>query len=197
MSELLLKWKTLLAYVLVVVVLVATPAYAKGVFLSVEEREKGVFYLEGTFQAPVSSSVAWGVLSDYDHISDFVSSMKKSRVIQRDKNGLRLEQEGKATFFLFSQKLYLLLDVREEGMKKITFIDTAHRTFKSYEGSWGLQEKDGGVTVIYKLKAKPQTAFFARSVMTKVVRQLLSEVRAEMLKRRGSAVAGADGMKAP
>jgi len=46
-------------------------------------------------------SIVWGVLTDYDHMVDFISALKTSRVISRDGNVLQVAQAGDAQIGMF------------------------------------------------------------------------------------------------
>lgn len=48
---------------------------------------------------PVDATVleTWSVMTDYDHMSQFVSSLVSSRIIGREGNTLSVEQKGKAS----------------------------------------------------------------------------------------------------
>ena len=67
----------------------------------------------GHFDVPVPLSVAWSVLTDYDHIADFVGSMRASAVESRGDGELTVRQEAVAGVFPFRRVARLLLRVRE------------------------------------------------------------------------------------
>jgi ribosome-associated toxin RatA of RatAB toxin-antitoxin module len=52
----------------------------------------------------VRLATAWSVISDYDHLADFVPDMQSSRVLQRDGNQVLLEQKGSLGFLFFARQ---------------------------------------------------------------------------------------------
>ncbi|MEI7969955.1 MAG: SRPBCC family protein [Betaproteobacteria bacterium] len=61
-------------------------------------RERGEFVVEGHLLAAVSPAVAWAVLTDYDHMSEFVIDLVVSRVLERSGERLRVQQRGYSRF---------------------------------------------------------------------------------------------------
>jgi hypothetical protein len=140
--------------------------------------------LEGRFMTAASSATAWSVLTDYDHIPAFVSSMRSSRVKARGDGYLLVEQQSVARMLWFQHKLDVLLKVREEPPHRIVFDDVSKASFERYEGSWTLQETPAGREVIYRLTVKGGLiGLVARSRSQNMVRELLEQVRAEIGRR--------------
>ena len=136
-----------------------------------------------SFTAAVSSAVAWNVLTDYDHLQAFVTSMRSSRVRSRGDGFLMVEQESVGKALLFKRTFRVLLKVREEPRQSIAFEDVSGVSFARYEGSWTLKETPAGVEVTYRLTAKGgfiAPGFVMRGASRKMVEELLDQVRAEM-----------------
>lgn len=144
----------------------------------------GSYLLDGEFWAEATPAVAWQVLTDYDGIGGFVSSIRSSRVLRRGTGTAVIEQEGTGRFLLFSRSVKLTLEVREERPKRLDFRDIEGRQFKQYEGSWTIASSSGGCRVGYRLAAQPDPSlgprFAAKAVLKKNARRLLEEVRAEI-----------------
>ena len=82
--------------------------------------------------------------------------------------------------------MHVVLDVREQGQRVLTFRDVCGESFAVYEGAWELATVGSTTRVTYRLKADPngrQPAMFARAAIRGSVKQLLNEVRNEMLAR--------------
>ena len=164
----------------------AVNAHAEDAFLSLNELADGGTRVEGGFLADVSRDVAWRTLTDYSHISGFVSSLKASRIHAADMKGLFVQQEGTAWFFLFSRTLQVLLRIREKPPEEIEFEDVSQHDFDYYVGSWEIKSHNGSVWVLYALSAKPNFSvprFISRAVLKRTVSSLLRDVKAEMLRR--------------
>jgi hypothetical protein len=163
------------------------------VVVSLADSAEGTVQLEGRFTASASSAIAWSVLTDYDHIQDFVSSMRVSRVRCRGNGFLLVEQESVGKALFFQRTFRLLLEVREEPRRSIAFEDVSRSSFERYEGSWSMQDAPGGVVVNYRLTAKGgfmAPGFVMRGASRKMVGELLNQVRTEMMVR--SRVKGAE-----
>lgn len=143
--------------------------------------------LEGRFMTTASSTTAWSVLTDYDHIPSFVTSMRSSRVKARGDGYLLVEQESVARMLWFQRKMDVLLKVREEPPHRIAFDDVSKVSFERYEGSWTLEDTPGGREVIYRLTVKGGLiGLVARSHSRNMVRELLEQVRAEIGRREAA-----------
>lgn len=68
----------------------------------------------------VDPRIAWAVLSDYDHLAQFIPDMKSSRVVSRDGHKLRVEQTGEVGFIFYKQPVTVTLEVDEEPPRRIT-----------------------------------------------------------------------------
>ena len=149
---------------------------------------RGDYAVEGHFRVPASRPIVWQVLTDYDHMPRFISSMQICQVQSRKDDHLLLKQEAEGHLWVFSKRIEVLLSVLETPMTEITFEDIGNKDFSSYQGSWEIRESiPGMLEVIYRLNAKrkfPAPGFLAKAAFEKNVGSLLNEVRAEMLRRQ-------------
>ncbi len=146
-------------------------------------------HVTGSFTAPVSRRVAWDVLSDYDHISRFVSSIVSSKVERGTDGRLRVDQVATAKLLFVRKRIHVRLDVTEQAPQWILFRDVLGRDFRAYEGTWEVVPDSAGARVVYTLMAEPKTIpkSMCRSMLKSAARELLQEVRAEMLRRTRTA----------
>src|SRR5262249_39340291 len=93
---------------LLFVAVCAGSARGDGVVMTVDD-EQGVYRVQGTFTAPVSSALAWAVLTDYDHIGAYVKSVKASAVERRGDGWLMLRQDARAGMFPLQRTVHVLL----------------------------------------------------------------------------------------
>jgi hypothetical protein len=153
----------------------------------------GLYQIEGSFRVQAPKGVVWRVLTDYDRLGEFVSSIRRSTVTARHTDHLILEQEGTGRVLLVTKSIHVRLVVREQVEAVIAFKDILGISFHDYAGTWRMSEADGLVTVSYALRARPAfraPGFLARKTMRESVRDLLDEVRLEIV-ARGAAVAAA------
>lgn len=169
--------------------LLASAAFASEIRVALDEGEKGAYHLKGEFAVKAGTAAIWEVLTDYDGIGSFVSSVESSRVLRRRPGAAVIEQEGSGRFLFFSRRVKLTLSVQETAPEKIDFKDIDGSQFERYEGSWRVLPSSSSFTVVYELTAQPDHAlgprFAAKKALRKQVRRQLEEVRAE-IERRGS-----------
>jgi ribosome-associated toxin RatA of RatAB toxin-antitoxin module len=156
--------------------------------VKVQQTAEGIYVVTGSFDVGSTSEAVWQVLTDYEAIGRFVSSISRSTIKKRESGRILLEQEGVGRAWVFSRRLHILLDVQEHEQQAISFRDVCGESFKTYEGRWQLSAKPGGTRVAYELRAVPsgrQPGFIARTVIRKNVEGLLGDVRREVMGRFG------------
>jgi carbon monoxide dehydrogenase subunit G len=155
--------------------------------VAVELARKGDAYVvEAAFEVRAPADVAWRVLTDYEGIATFVSSIRHSTIRERQPGRVVLEQQGVGKAWILSVPMHVVLEVREEDGRRLAFRDLCGKSFTIYEGRWEVDEADGRTSVRYSLRADPtgrRPAMFARPAIRGSVRKLLEEVRAEILVR--------------
>ncbi len=157
---------------------------ADAVSLAFQEKDH-VYNINGSFDVAAEPSVVWDVLTGYEHLPQFVGSLKKSEVT-RDLGPYHylLEQEFEGGFLFLTKRVRVLLDVHETWYQTILFTDISHKDFEFYEGSWTLSpDAEKGLKIIYTLKAKQNfDAPFAGDYMRGGVKDLLDAVRREIVR---------------
>lgn len=174
--------------VLLVLFAFGTPGVAAepGISVRVQQTPEGAFVVDGVFEVGSTSEAVWQVLTDYEGIGRFVSSVSRSAVRTRRSGRVLLEQEGIGRAWVFSTRLHVLLDVQEEDRHTISFRDVCGESFKAYEGRWQISAVPAGTRVAYALRAVPagrQPGFIARKVIRKNVESLLADVKREVVAR--------------
>ncbi|HKY19866.1 MAG TPA: SRPBCC family protein [Vicinamibacterales bacterium] len=154
--------------------------------VDVDRSADKAYVVDAAFDVNVPAPIAWEVLTDYEGIGLFVSSIRHSTIKEREPGRVLLEQHGVGRAWIISLPMHVVLDVREHGRRVLAFRDVCGKSFSTYEGAWELSTIAGGTRVTYRLKADPngrQPAMLAKSAIRGSVRQLLDEVREEMLAR--------------
>ena len=159
--------------------------------VSVGRGENGAYKITGGFEARAPASVAWSVLTDYEGLGKFVSSIRSSRVLKRTAHGAVLEQTGAARFLFVSRQVTLTLAVEETPQSRLDFKDADGRQFDRYEGSWTIAPSSAGCRVDYELTALPGPTlgprFAVKSALKSGARGQLDGVRAEIERRAAAA----------
>ena len=179
----------LITAVLLVLVGGAARAAAAETEVRVSRLPGKTYEVHGAFEVAASSSAVLDVLTDYEGIPAFVSSMKESRVRETRADGsILVEQKATVGVFLLKRTVTILLEVRR-GPQSLRFEDVGRESFWRYEGGWRTEETADGMKVTYHLIAQPD--FVAPSMvmsraMKRGARDLLNEVRAEIVRRSNS-----------
>ena len=143
------------SWLMVVVVSSAVVAASADGAPQVTVREdRGVYTVAAQFEVPQPTAAALAVLSDYEQIPRFMPGVTTSIVRERAAGRVVVEQEAVSRLLMFSKRVHLLLEIREEG-DTLTFRDLAGRSFTCYEGAWRLSQRDGRTVISYDLRAEP------------------------------------------
>lgn len=150
------------------------------------EETHGTYAVAAQFEVPQPPSRALAVLTDYEQIPRFMPGVRTSIVRERSEGRVVVEQEAVSRMMMFSKRIHLLLEVREEG-HTLRFRDEGGRSFSTYEGTWHLSEHDGRTVVTYELRAKPKfevPGFLLARLLKRDARQMIDGLRAEIAARR-------------
>jgi carbon monoxide dehydrogenase subunit G len=159
--------------------------------VSVVSMDRGAYRIDGSFRIQTTAPVAWSVLTDYDNIPSFVSSMRSSAAARDESGRLFIAQRATGRAGPFSRTLHVVLEVAERPTSRIEFRDISGTSFGSYVGSWSIDPDGAALRVTYVLEARPHSVprVFARSILASNARGLLDQVRQEMLRRSRAAPA--------
>jgi hypothetical protein len=162
--------------------------------------DRGVYVVSAEFTAAAAAAVVLDTLTDYENIPRFMRAVTRSRVLERGDGYSLVEQEALATFMLFSKRVHLTLDVREQP-DLVRFTDRCGRSFARYEGSWTLTERDGRTTIGYHLTAQPSfdvPAFLLKRLLKRDALEMIAGLQAEIAARaRPRETAGPAGSRIP
>jgi hypothetical protein len=100
----------------------------------------------------VDRKLAWQVLSDYGHWSEFVPDLQVSRVISQPGEPIRLEQRGRIPW-LPNFPLVMITQVKETPPKTIQFLRVAGNV-RSFMGEWQILGKTP-VRLLYRSLIDP------------------------------------------
>jgi len=174
---------------LALLLMVHAPAPSPGHEVSVTtDNARGECRVLGEFHAPVSDSIVWKVLSDYEHIPRFVRSVRSSELRHGEDGRLLLSQEAVGGIFFMRRRVRVVLEIRELTGRRIGFRDVSGEDFRRYVGEWRLTPDSSGTRVEYELAAEPRVAIprmVCRSMLRRTAQDLLEQVRVEILRRAG------------
>lgn len=115
----------------------------------------GVVTVRASAEMQVDPRMVWDVISDYDHLAEFIPDMKSSRVVQRDGDTVIVEQAGEFGFLFFRQPVAVRLLVVEYPTRRIL----AHAlggNLMEMEGRYDLEQlPTGAVRLLYEGRVVP------------------------------------------
>jgi hypothetical protein len=148
-------------------------------------RDGEFFSVTASAVLPIRRSVAWEVLTDYDHYADFAPDIDLSRVLSRSVNGIIVEQKGRMTFLFFSQPVEARLAVIESPPSLVS-TRSLSGNLRDFNGHYRLTEVAGGVRVDYDARFVPEfdlPPLLGPAVVRHVLERTFSAVLKEMLRR--------------
>lgn len=101
-------------------------------------RQGEVLHVEASAEFEADVRKTWQVLTDYEHLSDFIPGMLLSRVITRNGHALVVEQKGEARLLFFSYPIRVRLAVEEIPYERINARAVAGN-FREMVGAYYLQ----------------------------------------------------------
>lgn len=151
----------------------------------VEHTGEGIT-VDVNMQAPVSQAIAWAVLTDFEHMAEFVPNLKSSQILARGEGTLRVHQKGTARYGIFSTDFDSIREIALSPPREIR----AHGVggnIKKMESVMRL-ETDGEVTRMkYHAEVWPDfwlPPLLGPSFVRHETAEQFSALIAEMLRRR-------------
>jgi len=139
-----------------------------------------------SFRVAASQQETWGVLTDFDHMSEFISNLQSSKVLGRNGNKLQVAQVGKAARGLFS---FAFESVREIELTPYAAIRSRllSGNMQKMEGATLLNSEGGGTRVEFHGESIPSVwvpPVVGVKFIGSEVREQFREMRAEILRRK-------------
>jgi ribosome-associated toxin RatA of RatAB toxin-antitoxin module len=125
------------------------------------------------------------VLTDYEHIPRFMPDVRTSRVLEQSGAGVVVEQEAVARLMMFSKRIHLVLDIRQQP-GSIHFRDRCGQSFKQYEGGWSVTANAGQTSIEYTLTAEPSfdvPEFLLKRLLKRDSSRMIENLRTEVALR--------------
>ena len=135
-----------------------SPVAAAGADVAVDvKRESGAFSVEASAELEADVPTAWEVLTDYDHLADFIPDMRSSRVLSRDGSRAEVEQKGEARLLFIAYPIDVLLAVTEYPPYRIVSRAVAGN-FREMRGEYRLEPgpRSGRVLLRYTGRMMPE-----------------------------------------
>jgi ribosome-associated toxin RatA of RatAB toxin-antitoxin module len=164
----------------------AAPAFALNV-----ERVDGaggagsgkVYRIASSATVAAAPAAVWRILTDYNHMADYVPDLDSARVLSRDGDKVVVEQVGAARFLFFSHAIRLVVQVHEQAPDRLD-VSLVEGDMKVYHSSWELHPVAGaaGTRVTYNATLAPN--FYVPGMVGKsLVRKDIANMMAAVLAR--------------
>lgn len=153
------------------------------------QRTQGVFRVRIETSLAVDVMTAWLVLTDYDHLADFVPDMQASRVLNAPRRPRLVQQRGEAAFMLFRTNIEVLLEVDETPPLRLGF-RAIGGDMKQMQGEWRISGTGHGVVLEYEATLEPDfwvPPLLGDMLMRRNMRRQFAGVTGEMLRRYAEA----------
>ncbi len=136
--------------------------------------------------APVVSTIAWDVLTDFPHMAGWVPNLRESNVLKQDGQQVTIEQRGNAKFGALSIPY---TSVREIVMNPQTTIRSTQvkGSMRRQQSLMTLSADGDGTRLLYQLELVP--SFLASGVLSKdflrhEIEEQFTAIVGEMIKRK-------------
>lgn len=152
-------------------------------------RKDDIVKVKADFAVDVSAPQAFAVLTDYDHMRDFLPGVAESKVIQRSGNRLVVSQKVRIKVGFIPVPLDSVRQVDLEPPYKLVSQALSGSVSKA-QVITTLTETQGKTVVTYESEATMNSwmpSGLGTSIIGAHVREQLSHMRAEMLRRQGKA----------
>jgi ribosome-associated toxin RatA of RatAB toxin-antitoxin module len=152
-------------------------------------REGEFIRTEARVDLPVSPTLAWAVLTDYERYPRFISTMNESRVVSRSPAGLVVEQKGHFSFLFFSQAIETRLVV-SEFPPNLVVARAIEGSFRVMNGRYELLQTENGVRLSYSGRLVPEfnlPPIVGMDVVHYILLRNFREMVDEMLRRHAAA----------
>lgn len=133
----------------------------------------------------------WDVLTDFEHLPQFISNIRSSKVLSREGNVLKVSQTGKTSFGPFTFEFQSVREVTLTPFEKFES-QMLSGNMKRFRGTTQLESTEGGARIRYQSEAVPDTSLplsFGRSMIESETREHFHEMRKEVLRRKSAAAA--------
>ena len=139
-----------------------------------------------TFSVPAIQREVWDVLVDFDHMADFVSNLKESKVVSVSGNTLTIFQRGAAIYGPVSYPFESMRKIRLMPFHKIR-TQLISGNMRKMEGTTHLVDEGGQTRVIHHTDTIPELWIpleLGRVFIEHEMREQFQEMRNEIIRRK-------------
>jgi carbon monoxide dehydrogenase subunit G len=149
-------------------------------------REGDSLLIDAVAYAPVSAREAWAVLTDFEHMAEFMPNLQSSIVQSQTPSTMRVSQKGTASLGPLSFSFDTVREIDLTPFSTITF-HLISGTMEKLDGLTQLSQEDSGTRIAYHAVAIPGHLLplsLAEPFISRDVRESFQAFLAEMNRRR-------------
>jgi ribosome-associated toxin RatA of RatAB toxin-antitoxin module len=161
------------------------------------ERDADGFAIMACAATNASAELIWQVLTDFEHLSDFVPDMRLSRIVSAPGEPLRVEQHGIARVLLFERRIDVVFAIDLDPLRSVRF-RAVDGNLRSMAGHWQLSGREG-CRIEYRALSTPDfwvPPLIGTALMRAQIRDQFEGVLGEIRRRQHFLNAAARGMPA-
>ena len=164
----------------------ATSAGAQSPIRSIDvAKDTDAYIADVVMLAPVPQSVAWAVLTDFEHMQGWVPNLRESKVVATDGNVLTVEQQGVAKFGL-AQFPYVSVRQMTLDAQNSVRMKQVKGSMRRLESLMKLSPEGGGTQLKYHLELVPSglaAAVMSKDFLEHELTEQFSAIIQEMVRR--------------
>ncbi|MEO8005246.1 MAG: SRPBCC family protein [Betaproteobacteria bacterium] len=139
--------------------LLALPAGASAAKIHLEvSRQDDTFDVRAEAEIDADPIAAWGVLTDYDRLAEFIPGMQESKVVTRTGSTVIVDQRGDATLLFLTFPMRARLEIQEHPFESVVS-NAISGNFKDLHGEYHLKIAGTGMILIFKATFTPDFSF--------------------------------------
>ena len=150
------------------------------------QKHDGMLVIDVNMLVKVSPSEAWAVLTDYDHMAQFLPNLRSSKIIEKADGKIKIDQSGAVSYGFLSVPFEV---VREIELRPDTEIlsRVISGSLKQEFASTRLQADGSGARIFYHSESVPNVWVppgIGPAFVKDEVRAQFENMRSEMMKRK-------------
>lgn len=149
----------------------------------------GTVIIDSKFRVAATQQEAWTVLTDFDHMSSFISNIEYCKVLGRSGNKVQIEQKGKAAHGLLSFSFETVRELQLTPFEKIQS-RVLSGNLKKFDGVTRLSTDAAGTWIVSHTESIPDAwipPIIGPSFIEGEVREQMQEMHNEIMRRKQEA----------
>jgi len=146
------------------------------------------YVLNAVMFAPVAQAVAWEVLTDFEHMTQWVPNVAESKVLKRDDNSVTIEQRGVAKYGAVSFPYVTERKIELKPLGSIMSMQTKG-SLRRVASTLLLQTEGKGTRLTYHLEIEPSllaSALLSKEFLQHELGEQFTAIIGEMVRRAPS-----------